>query len=127
LIHPANAPTSSEFGWRMHPVLGRERLHAGLDYAASCGTPVYAAMEGSIIIATFSSGGGNKIVVDHGVQRGINLTTSYLHLEAFAQTSGRVEQGDLIGYVGNTGLSAGCHLHFETRENGTPVNPRNWL
>lgn len=127
LSAPVNAPTSSEFGWRFHPILGYARLHAGLDYAAACGTPVHAAADGQIIFAQYTSGGGNKVIIDHGVIRGTNLTTSYLHFSSFERTSGSVNRGDVIGYVGTTGLSTGCHLHFETRENGNPVNPRNWL
>ena len=111
----------------MHPVLGYPRLHAGLDYAIACGLPVWAAASGTIISAGFSDGGGNVIVVDHGVKRGVNLTTRYLHLSGYERTSGTVAAGDIIGYVGTTGLSTGCHLHFETRENGVPVNPRGWL
>jgi murein DD-endopeptidase MepM/ murein hydrolase activator NlpD len=127
LVYPVNAPTSSEFGYRVHPVLGTGRLHAGLDFAAGCGTPVKAAASGTIIIADYNSSAGNKIVIDHGVLSGVNLTTSYLHLERYARTGGQVNQGEIIGYVGTTGLSTGCHLHFETRENGTAVNPRGWL
>ncbi|MBD5831232.1 M23 family metallopeptidase, partial [Janibacter melonis] len=70
---------------------------------------------------------GNQIAVDHGVKRGVLLSTTYNHLQAFARTSGTVERGELIGYVGTTGTSTGCHLHFETYENGTPVDPRRWL
>lgn len=127
LSYPVSAPTSSEFGYRVHPVLGTGRLHAGLDFAAACGTPVRAAASGTIILAGYNSSAGNKIIIDHGVLRGVNLTTSYLHLERYARTGGHVNKGDVIGYVGTTGLSTGCHLHFETRENGTPVNPRGWL
>lgn len=127
LSHPVDAPTTSEFGWRVHPVLGYARLHAGLDYGAACGTPVRAAAGGTIISAAFTSGGGNKVIIDHGVLNGVNLTTSYLHLQSFERTGGSVARGDVIGYVGTTGLSTGCHLHFETRENGNPVNPRDWL
>jgi murein DD-endopeptidase MepM/ murein hydrolase activator NlpD len=127
LSYPVNAPTSSEFGYRVHPVLGTGRLHAGLDFAAACGTPVRAAASGTIILADYNASAGNKIVIDHGVLRGVNLTTSYLHLERYARTGGQVSKGEVIGYVGTTGLSTGCHLHFETRENGSPVNPRSWL
>lgn len=127
LAHPVNAPTTSEFGWRMHPVLGYARLHAGLDYGAACGTPVRAPAGGTIIGTGSSTGGGNNLTIDHGVHRGVNLTTRYLHLEGYARTGGSVSAGEVIAYVGNTGHSTGCHLHFETRENGNPVNPRNWL
>lgn len=127
LTTPVNAPTSSEFGYRVHPVLGYPKLHAGLDFAAACGVPVRAAAGGTIIFSGFTSGGGNKVIVDHGVKRDVNLTTSYLHLSSFERTSGSVSAGDVIGYVGTTGMSTGCHLHFETRENGVPVNPRNWM
>jgi len=62
------------------------------------------------------------------VMRGVNLTTAYLHLQSFAVSPGqRVARGQVVGYEGTTGSSTGCHLHFETRENGTPVNPRGWL
>ena len=111
----------------MHPVLGYARLHAGLDYGAACGTAVRAPASGTIIGTSYSTGGGNIITVDHGVIQGVNLVTRYLHLESFERTGGAVDRGDVLGYVGTTGTSTGCHLHFETRENGVPVNPRNWL
>jgi len=121
---------SSPFGMRLDPVLGIWRLHAGIDIAASCGTPVYAAADGEVIMATptWASGGyGNRLVIDHGIQRGINLTTAYSHLSSFAVTQGPVTRGQLVAYVGTTGLSTGCHLDFQTREDGIPVNPRSWL
>lgn len=98
-----------------------------MDYGAACGTPVYAPADGVIIGTPYTPGGGNKMVIDHGVQRGVNLTTTYAHLQGYALRSGSVSRGQLVAYVGTTGLSTGCHLHFETRENGTAVNPRNWL
>ena len=107
-----------------------QRLHAGRDYAGACGSPVYAADSGTIISALppSSTGGyGNQIVIDHGVKRGTSLATTYNHLQSFAVRSGRVSRGQLIGYEGTTGVSTGCHLHFETRENGTPVDPRDWF
>lgn len=111
----------------MHPVLGYARLHAGLDYGAGCGTPVRAAANGTVIAQTFTTGGGNKVIIDHGVVNGVNLVTTYHHLEAFEGGTGAVSRGEVVGYVGSTGYSTGCHLHFETHENGTAVNPRNWL
>jgi len=131
LYYPVNGGyVSSPFGMRLDPVLGIWRLHAGIDIAASCGTPVYAAADGEVIMATptWASGGyGNRLVIDHGLQRGINLTTAYSHLSSFVVTVGRVTRGQLVAYVGTTGLSTGCHLDFQTREDGIPVNPPSWL
>ena len=125
---PVSAPVSSEFGYRYHPVLHYSRLHAGIDFAASCGTPVHAAADGDVVISGWSSGGyGNHIVVDHGLHRGTDLTTTYNHLTSIVRGSGHVSRGELIGYSGTTGLSTGCHLHFETRQDGVPVNPRTWF
>ncbi|MEK4241545.1 peptidoglycan DD-metalloendopeptidase family protein [Janibacter sp. FSL W8-0316] len=127
---PSNAPVSSEFGLRFHPIHQTWRLHAGRDYAGACGSPVYAATDGTVIAANppSSTGGyGNQIVIDHGIKRGSSLATTYNHLQSFAVRSGHVSRGQVIGYVGTTGTSTGCHLHFETRANGTPVDPRGWL
>lgn len=127
LSAPSSAPISSPFGYRTHPILGIQRLHAGMDYAGGCSSPILAPASGTIIAAQFTSGGGNKIILDHGVHRGVNLTTTYSHMASYAVRSGSVSRGQVIGYVGDTGLSTGCHLHFETRENGIPVDPRTWL
>ncbi len=127
---PVDAPVSSEFGMRFHPIWQQWILHAGIDFAANCGSPVYAAAGGDVIMATpeYASGGyGNRLVIDHGFQRGAYLTTTYNHLTSFVVTSGHVARGQLVAYSGTTGTSTGCHLHFETREDGTPVNPRLWL
>ncbi len=127
LSAPSNAPVSSEFGMRYHPVLHYWRLHAGRDYAANCGSPIFAAASGTIISAGVAGGYGNQIVVDHGVHGGVSLATTYNHMTRFARTGGHVNRGQVIGYVGTTGTSTGCHLHFETREDGNPVDPRKWL
>lgn len=127
LSAPSSGARTSKFGYRYHPILHRQKLHAGQDYGAPCGTPIRAAADGRIIATPFTTGGGNQVVIDHGVRRGVNLTTVYKHMSRYAQKSGRVERGDVIGYVGTTGLSTGCHLHFETRENGIPVDPASWL
>jgi murein DD-endopeptidase MepM/ murein hydrolase activator NlpD len=125
-----NAPVSSEFGFRFDPVMQRYQLHAGIDFAANCGTPVHAAADGDVIMATpesQSGGYGNRLVIDHGFLRGVDLTTTYNHLTSFVVTGGHVARGQVVAYSGTTGFSTGCHLHFETRQDGTPVNPRNWL
>ncbi len=130
LSYPVNAPVSSEFGMRFHPIWQQWILHAGIDFAADCGSPVYAAADGDVIMATpesASGGYGNRLVIDHGIQGGVNLTTTYNHLTSFVVASGHVARGQLVAYSGTTGTSTGCHLHFETRQDGTPVNPRQWL
>lgn len=119
--------TSSEFGMRFHPIFQVWRLHTGLDFANGCSSPVYAAAPGTIIRAGWAGGRGNQIVIDHGIRRGVDLATTYNHLTSFVQRSGTVSRGQLIGYTGTTGNSTGCHLHFETLEDGQFVNPRSWL
>lgn len=118
---------TSEFGMRLHPILKYWRLHAGMDLAASCGTPVYAPAAGRIVSAGWAGSFGNRVVLSHGIVRGVGLSTTFNHMQSIATFSGSVARGQLVGYVGTTGQSTGCHLHFETYENGTPVNPRRWL
>jgi murein DD-endopeptidase MepM/ murein hydrolase activator NlpD len=128
LSAPVNgARVSSEFGRRFHPILHYWRLHAGIDFAVPCGTPVHAAAAGSVVSAGWGGGYGNRIVVSNGVVNGISLATTYNHLSRIIVHGGHVSRGQLIGYSGTTGSSTGCHLHFETYDNGTPVNPRRWL
>ncbi len=127
LSSPSGGWVSSEFGMRYHPILHYWRLHAGRDYAADCGQPVWAAAPGTVISSTWGGGYGNRIIIDHGIVHGVNLTTTYNHLSSYAVQSGRVSRGQVVGYVGTTGSSTGCHLHFETYEDGTPKDPRRWL
>jgi murein DD-endopeptidase MepM/ murein hydrolase activator NlpD len=130
LSYPVNGPVSSEFGPRFDPIMQVWRLHAGIDFAVDCGSPVYAAAGGDVILTTPTSqsgGYGNRLVIDHGLQRGVDLTTTYNHLTSFVVTGGHVDRGQLVAYSGTTGFSTGCHLHFETREDGIPVDPRLWL
>ena len=113
---------SSPFGWRVHPLLGYRRLHAGVDYAAEKGTPIFAAGNGVVEKAGPSSGYGNMIEIRHAN----GYETVYGHQSAFAKGMApgvTVHQGQIIGYVGSTGLSTGPHLHFEVRINGQPVDP----
>jgi murein DD-endopeptidase MepM/ murein hydrolase activator NlpD len=130
LSYPVNGPVSSPFGPRFDPIMQVWRLHAGIDFAVNCGSPVYAAADGDVVSTTptaWSGGYGNQLVIDHGLQRGIDLTTTYNHLSSFVVTGGHVRRGQLVAYSGTTGFSTGCHLHFETREDGVPVDPRLWL
>jgi murein DD-endopeptidase MepM/ murein hydrolase activator NlpD len=118
---------SSEFGFRLHPILNYRKLHKGRDYAAPCGTPVLAAADGEVIEAGRSGSYGNRVVIDHGLVSGDGLATTYSHLSGIKAGGGRVSRGEVIGYEGSTGRSTGCHLHFETLQNGSFVDPRRWL
>jgi len=110
----------SPFGMRHHPILNIDRLHAGCDIGAPTGTPIYAPGDGIVVFAGERGGYGNATVIDHGHQLG----TVYGHQSRIVVTEGDVvRRGDLIGYVGSTGLSTGPHLHFETRLLGVPVDP----
>lgn len=120
---PVNAPITSGFGMRFHPILHYSRLHTGIDFGAECGAPVYAAASGNVVRAGWSGGYGNQIVIEHGG----SLATTYNHLSSIGVGSGSVRRGEVIGQVGTTGLSTGCHLHFEVRINGDPVNPAGYL
>ncbi|MCC5637561.1 peptidoglycan DD-metalloendopeptidase family protein [Nostoc sp. CHAB 5844] len=122
--YPSNAPTSSRFGWRVHPVLGYRRFHAGLDFAASYGHTIRAADSGTVIFAGWYGGYGRSVIIDHGN----GLTTLYGHSsELFVSEGQGVQRGQAIAAVGSTGLSTGPHLHFEVRRHGTPVNPADYL
>ncbi len=107
---------------RRHPVLNTIRAHRGVDYAAPTGTPIRAAGDGKVLFRGVQGGYGNTIVLQHGG----NITTLYGHMSRFgsARVGSRVKQGEVIGYVGKTGLATGPHLHYEYRVNGVHRNPR---
>lgn len=127
LARPVSAPVTSGYGWRTHPIYGDRRLHAGTDFGAACGTPVRAAEGGTVVRAGSAGGYGNQVVLNHGVLRGQGVATSYNHLSRLAVTSGAVSRGEVVGYVGTTGTSTGCHLHFEVYVDGSTVDPMGWL
>jgi murein DD-endopeptidase MepM/ murein hydrolase activator NlpD len=116
---------SSNFNMRrFHPILRTVRPHRGIDYAAPTGTPVWAAGDGKIAAVASDSSSGRHIVLQHGTR----YQTKYLHLSRFAKgvvPGQRVRQGQVIGYVGATGLATGPHLHFEFIEGGVHKNPSN--
>jgi hypothetical protein len=123
-IKPVHGAMSSPFGVRFHPILHVWKLHTGTDLAAACGTPVKAAKAGTVTAAGGATGYGNRVIVDHGG----GLVTTYNHLTSYAATVGlAVQQGQIIGYVGSTGWSTGCHLHFEVKVNGAFVDPAPYL
>ena len=128
LLYPVDGYVTSSYGMRFHPVYRRWSLHDGTDFGASCGTPVRAAASGTVIAAYYNSAYGNRVIIDHGYRRGVGLGTSYNHLSAYSTYVGQdVQRGDVIGYVGTTGFSTGCHLHFMVFENGATVDPMTWL
>ncbi|QDW63863.1 M23 family metallopeptidase [Oerskovia sp. KBS0722] len=130
LSYPTAVPhITSRYGMRQHPVLPNTyRLHAGTDFRAYCGTPIYAAAGGTVLFARPYGGLGNQVMINHGTVNGSNLMTSYNHLSRFAVRSGQsVSKGTLVGYSGTTGTSQACHLHFEVYVNGGTVDPESML
>jgi murein DD-endopeptidase MepM/ murein hydrolase activator NlpD len=118
------ARLSSRFGMRRHPILGYTRLHRGLDFAAPRGTPIYAAGDGQIVALGRNGDFGKYIRIRH--RNGYE--TAYAHMNGYARRlkkGVRVKQGQVIGYVGSTGLATGPHLHYEVLRHKKPVNPRD--
>lgn len=135
LIVPINTYVTSGFGWRPTPAGtydygGRGGyVHTGIDYGGGCGIPIKAARSGTVINADWAvATSGRRVVIDHGRVNGDLLATKYHHMTRYIVSPGqKVSQGQVIGYTGTTGNSTGCHLHFETLRNGTPVNPAGLL
>ncbi|MGE5560211.1 MAG: murein hydrolase activator EnvC family protein [Chloroflexota bacterium] len=124
MMWPVNAPITSEYGNRFHPILKRWKLHTGIDLGAKSGTKIAAAEQGVVMTAGYLTGYGNTVIILHGD----GISTLYGHQSKLTVKKGdKVAKGDLIGYVGSTGYSTGPHLHFEVMINGTPDNPHNWL
>lgn len=121
-VWPVDGCVTSGYGGRYRPILKTRRIHAGIDFGASAGTPIHAVADGTVYRAGWSSGGhGNVVVIDHG-----QVATLYAHQERLAVRAGqRVVAGQVIGWVGSTGLSTGPHLHFETHAGGPYANAVN--
>ena len=115
------ARLSSSFGIRKHPILGFNKMHKGTDFAAPMGTPIMASGEGKIVRARWCGGGGNCVKIKHNSA----YSTVYAHMSKFGKNikeGVRIKQGQIIGYVGSTGMSTGPHLHYEVIENGRKIN-----
>jgi len=123
LVAPvASRGISSNYGRRRHPILGYSRMHAGIDFRASYGQPIYAVQDGTVQFAGRHGGHGNFVKLAHGG----GLGTGYAHMSRIAVRSGQhVRRGQVIGYVGSTGLSTGPHLHYEMYKSGKTVNPNS--
>ena len=115
---------SSPFGYRDAPTAGASTNHQGIDLAGPQGTPIYAARGGTVTTATFGSSAGNYVTINHGD----GFSSVYMHMTSYVVSKGAtVSQGQLIGYMGSTGVSTGSHLHFGISLNGTYVNPANYI
>lgn len=115
---------SSEYGNRIHPTLGVQKFHNGVDFAAPTGTAIYAAYDGKVVAAAYSSSMGNYVMIDHGS----GLYTIYMHASKLYVSAGAVVvRGETIAAVGSTGRSTGPHLHFSVRLNGAYTSPWNYL
>ncbi|WP_217361586.1 peptidoglycan DD-metalloendopeptidase family protein [Aeromicrobium stalagmiti] len=124
LRRPVGGPVTSPFGMRVHPVTGVRKLHDGTDFGVPCGTPVHAAAAGTVTTSGHAGAYGRRVTVRHSP----GLETTYNHLSSQSVSVGeRVEAGDVVGLVGSTGLSTGCHLHFMVLKDGRPVNPQDSL
>ena len=121
---PSYKRISDDYGNRIHPTLGVQQFHNGIDMAAPTGSPILAATDGEVIAAAYSSTMGNYIMINHGS----GIYTIYMHASALYVSNGqKVSKGQKIAAVGSTGRSTGPHLHFSVRVNGSYVNPWNYL
>ena len=121
---PSCTLLTSPYGYRIHPILDYERLHAGLDIGAKFGEEIIAADGGTVLIAEYSDSYGNFVLIDHGDR----YSTAYGHMSEIAVEAGQeVKQGELIGYIGSTGWSTGPHLHFEIRLDGERIDPEKFF
>ena len=129
-LWPTAGGVGSKYGMRLHPILRYYRMHDGVDIGGKCGANIYAAQSGVVTKAEsgYNGGSGNNVYIDHGDINGTRVTTGYLHMLNFSVSVGdRVDKGDLIGHVGNTGLSTACHLHLTLKKNGSSANPLEYV
>jgi murein DD-endopeptidase MepM/ murein hydrolase activator NlpD len=124
MVWPAEGEITSPFGWRVHPIFGTQRLHTGIDIGADYGDSIRAADGGVVIHSDWMGGYGNAVIIDHGN----GISTLYAHNSQLLVDEGQtVAKGQTVARCGSTGYSTGPHLHFEVRQNGSPVNPLNYL
>ncbi|MDR1431069.1 MAG: peptidoglycan DD-metalloendopeptidase family protein [Propionibacteriaceae bacterium] len=130
-VYPVNAKPGSPFGMRYHPILHYNRMHWGQDFGAPCGAPLFAMADGKVTstLPTRSSNGlGNYTIISYGTYKGKSISSGYAHQSKIIVKVGQqVSQGQVVGYVGTTGLSTGCHLHLQIYYGGARVNPMQFL
>lgn len=119
---------TSPFGWRSSPFGGGREMHTGQDIALSCGSPIRATQDGTVTYNGYMGSAGNTLKIQHGRYNGKDIMSGYYHAQSYTVSVGqKVSRGQLIGYVGTTGASTGCHLHFLIWENGTNVDPMPYV
>lgn len=127
-LQPQSMVITSPFGWRTHPVLGYQKFHSGVDFAAQCGEPIYAVADGVVAHVSSDFSAGNYVDVSHGMVGGNSVISEYLHMQAIYVSPGQsVTAGTVLGEVGMTGYATGCHLHFGILQNGVNVDPMGYL
>lgn len=125
---PSGGAVSSPYGFRTHPIYGYYSLHDGVDFGGGCGAALRASAPGRVVSAYWSDVYGRRLIVDHGAVDGVGLATIYNHASSYTVGVGaQVARGQTIGYMGDSGWSTGCHLHFTVSANGRTVNPQNWF
>ncbi len=128
LTRPVPGAVGSTFGMRLHPILRERRLHNGVDLTAGCGTPIRAAADARVTSVSSDAASGNRLELDHGQVGGHHLVTIYLHAQGFSVRPGAiVRRGQVVGSVGSTGWSTGCHLHFTVKLDGVYTDPERFL
>ena len=127
---PTAGEVTSPFGMRMHPILHYMRMHDGNDIGGTCGQPIWAAQSGTVEKAEmgYNGGSGNNVWINNGDINGTQVSSGYLHMSKYVVTVGEhVDKGEVIGYVGSTGLSTACHLHFSIKKNGVQSDPMQYI
>jgi len=128
LLRPVNGPITSPYGYRINPVMGYWGLHDGDDFGAACGTPIWAAGNATVMSEYYSSVWGNRLFLNLGLINGKNVSVIYNHLSAYRSSVGQhLSRGQVVGLIGTTGWSTGCHTHMTVMVNGVAVNPAPWL
>lgn len=124
---PVTAPITSPYGMRFHPILHVWKLHDGTDLGAACGTPILAPYPGVVVERYFNEGYGNRLMLDHGIVDGHHVVSGFNHAVSYVVEVGdHITEGQLLGYVGQTGYATGCHLHLMVWIDGQVTDPMDW-